>query len=52
MGGGDRLHRQAMIFLDGGGDRGGQFRTSHGLLQIEVGMSAVDSPAFTFFMMA
>jgi hypothetical protein len=36
MGGGDRLHRQATIFLDGGSDRGDQFRSSHCLLRIQM----------------
>jgi hypothetical protein len=52
MGGGDCLHRQATIFLNGGGDRGDELRSPHVFFWIQMRMSAVDSPAFTFLIMA
>jgi hypothetical protein len=52
MGGGDRLHRQAAIFLNGGGDRGDQLRSSHCLLRIEMAQVGGGFPGFTFLIMA
>jgi hypothetical protein len=48
MGDSNRFHREATIFLDGGRDRGDQFRSSDGFLRIEVAHVGGRFPCFNF----